>query len=194
MLMLIQVAKKLRNLKLVGIRVGYKKRLPMMSDLLASLLDNKSLTNLSLIDLGLGNSIEVREQISDLIIYNETLIKLNLRENNLCKIKPLMTNLVRNCNSNLQKLVLSANDYEMFDFNTMLELMDKESMFGTRTHFKLRLLIISNCPNLYPFEFKIKKKLDEFYQKRRKVFIQYKTDEQELVQKALKKDNNELSD
>jgi hypothetical protein len=64
----------------------------------------------------------------------------------------------------------------------MLELIEKESEFGVRQNFKLRFIAISNCPNLYPFEFKMKRKLDEFYKKRRKVYISYKTDEELMVQ------------
>jgi Leucine-rich repeat (LRR) protein len=129
------------------------------------------LTSLSLVGLGIGSNIEVRGQLSDLVLYNENIQKLNLRGNNLIKIKPFIQNLVRNCNSNIQKLVLSENDYEMFDFNEFLNMIEKESVLCQRHHFKLRFVCFSNCPNLYPFEFKIKKKLDEFYQVRRKVFI-----------------------
>ena len=144
-------------------------------------MTNKTLKNLSLIDLDIGENIEQREVLSNFILYNETLIKLNLTGNKLIKIKPLMQNLVRNCASNIQKLVLSKNDYEIYDFNVMLETMEKESLFGQRQNFKLRFIGISNCPNLYPFEFKMKKKLDEFYKQRRKVFVSYETDEEMLV-------------
>jgi hypothetical protein len=191
---LCSIVKNLRNLKLKNIKVGVKQRPLNVSDLLTTLLDNKSLTHLSLVDLGMGNSIEIREQISDFIIYNESLVKLNLRGNNLIKIRPMIQNLIRNCNSNIQKLILSDNDYEVYDIIEMLGLIEKDSLFNERQHFKLRYVCFSNCTNLYPFEFKIKKILDEFYQKRRKVFIQYKTGEQELVQKAIQKEKEKEDD
>lgn len=92
----------------------------------------------------------------------------------MIKPKQLFTNLVRNRNSKVYKLVLSNNDFEMYDFNEMLKIIDEDSVFGDRQHFKLRFLALSNCPNLSPFEFKMKSRLDEFYSRRkRKTFISY---------------------
>jgi hypothetical protein len=59
----------------------------------------------------------------------------------------------------------------------MLSIIEQDSVYGERHNFKLRYLSISNCSNLYPFEFKIKSKLDQFYLKNRKIFISYKSDE-----------------
>jgi hypothetical protein len=71
------------------------------------MMQNSNLKRLSLVDLNIGESIESREMLSDMILYNETLIKLNISGNKLIKIKPLIQNLARNCLSNIQKLVLS---------------------------------------------------------------------------------------
>lgn len=96
--------------------------------------------------------------------------------NKLVKVKPLMENLSRNCKSSLQKLDLSQNLYEMHDFNEILRILDQDSVFAKRQYFKLRYLNISCCENLSPFEFKLKSKLDEFYQNnKRKLYIAYKT-------------------
>ena len=136
-----------------------------------ALLDNKQIEKLSLVDLSLGQNIETRQQIADIFLYNETLKKINLSGNNLIKAKLLISNLVLNMNSNIEILKLSNNDYDFYDFTEILKQLDLNSQFGNKQYFKLRYLTISNCPNLSPFEFKLRAKLDEFYEKRRKVFI-----------------------
>lgn len=80
-----------------------------------------------------------------MILYNETLIKINLRGNHLIKVKQLIVNLARNRNSNLQILNLSNNDFEMFDVNDILAAIEDDSVFMSRQHFKLRYLTLSNC-------------------------------------------------
>ena len=80
-----------------------------------------------------------------MILYNETLIKINLRGNHLIKVKQLIVNLARNRNSNLQILNLSNNDFEMFDVNDILAAIEDDSVFMSREHFKLRYLTLSNC-------------------------------------------------
>ena len=84
---------------------------------MAALWNNKTLKHLSLVDLNLGETAEQRDVLSTFFLYNETLTKINLSGNKLIKIKPLFQNLVRNCASNIQKLILSNNDYEVYDFN-----------------------------------------------------------------------------
>jgi hypothetical protein len=90
---------------------------------------------------------------------------------------------------------LSRNDWEIYDVVEMLKLIDGNSQFGSkRHHFALRMVSFTDCPNIWPMEFKVKAKLDEFYQKRRKLLISYKSIEY-LKSKldAIKKTENELA-
>lgn len=142
--------------------------------------------SLSLIDLDLGGNPEggtlkttttQKQLIADIVLYNETLRKLDLSGNKLSRLKPLFENLVRNRNSQIQKLVLSRNDWEVREIGEMHKAMDKESLFGgERQHFQLRLVNLNDCPALDSQQIETKKKLDEFYEKRRKVLVTYRSE------------------
>ena len=113
--------------------------------LLSALLGNKCIKKLSLVSLGLGSSIGLRQMVSDLPLYNECLTSLNIQYNGMCKMKPLIENIIRNRFSNLSRLILSGNDYDIHDLKEMLKLLDtKDTIFGERQHFKLRYIDISN--------------------------------------------------
>lgn len=130
---------------------------------MGALLTNKSLRSLTLKRLDLGHKIEMRQQIADIIVYNENIEKLNLCGNHIQKIKPIFENLVRNRKSNLQKFVLSENNMELYDVKDILRTIDKDSLYGERQHFKLRFLTISNCKPLISKEQEVKALLDDFY-------------------------------
>lgn len=148
-----------------------------------ALLQNKSLRKLTLKRLDLGLNIEMRQHIADLVVYNENIDKLNLAGNSIQKIRPIFENLVRNRNSNLQKFVLSENDMEVYDVKDILRTIDKDSLYGQRQHFKLRFLTISNCKPLISKEREVKALLDDFYKQRRKVFISFRNEEVNALEK-----------
>ena len=135
--------------------------------------------------MNLGKDGDTRSMVADIFLYNENLNKINLSGNNLFKLKIMFKNISRNYNLNLSKLILSRNDFDMFDFRDMIEILEPYTKFGEKQYFKLRYISLSSCPNLWPFENKMKEKLDEFYKVSRKVFIQYKSRESwEIEQKS----------
>ena len=51
----------------------------------------------------------------------------------MCKIKPLIQNIVRNRNSMLSRLIVSGNQYNLHDLKEMLTLLDtNDTIFGDR--------------------------------------------------------------
>lgn len=91
---------KIRTLKLASIRTTkikqistYKKERVEVpcdwTDFFTALLKNQTLTKLSLIDLGLGERIEWREMVYNLLLYNESIHTLNLSKNGLKATKKI---------------------------------------------------------------------------------------------------------
>ena len=171
---------RLACLKLSNIKLATKLTDFDWNELLSALLSNRSLKKLSLVNLGLGNDCDARMGLATVVLYHDSLVSLNLKNNNLIKLKPLIENLVRNGNSNILKLNLSQNSYDEFDFSELLRLIDMDSVFGKRQYFKLRYVCLSNCKKLAPIEAKLQEKLDSFYLtpgKQRKTLISYKNKE-----------------
>lgn len=101
--------------------------------LISALLGNNSIKKLSLVNLDLGRSIELRQMISDLPLYNEYLTSLNIQFNKMIKLKPLIQNVIRNRLSQLSRLIISGNHYDIYDLKEMLALLNtKDTIFGER--------------------------------------------------------------
>lgn len=91
-------------------------------------------------------------QLSDILVYNETLLSLSLKSNEIFRTKLIFQNIVRNLKSQLVKLNLSCNHMTMHDLADMLEILDcKETIFGERQFFKLRYIDISNNSEIKDF-------------------------------------------
>ena len=71
--LILNLMPRLTNLKLCDIYLTKKRNPCDFQRLLAQILLNKSIENLSLINLQLGLTLETRTQIADLFLYNETL-------------------------------------------------------------------------------------------------------------------------
>ena len=105
--------------------------------LLHELIQNKTLSSLSLVDLDLGDHQQpgsfgvpkTQEQLlADILLHNESLVKVDLSGNKLTRLKPLFENLSLNQNNQIQKLVLSRNDCGIEDVNEMLEILEHDSL------------------------------------------------------------------
>ena len=88
--------------------------------LLESLQKNSTLQKLTLRHLGLGKKMSQNVLTSSLILYNESIKKLDLRGNSLTNLRVMTNNLVQNLNSKIQRLYLSENDFEVYDVKEML--------------------------------------------------------------------------